>query len=130
MKIKYIAPAYRRTRIYIAGPYTAPDPCINTNVALKMADTLWELGYAPFVPHLCHFWHTMSPHPYEMWTEYVAEFLSSCDAVLRIPGDSTGSDKEVAYAKNLGIPVFYSLSTLQQEFPIQLIPVPHRSFQS
>ena len=106
-----------RKRIYVAGPYTRPDPCINTHVAIGAANQLWDMGYAPFIPHLSHFWHTVTPKPYEQWLDYDNQFLPVCDAVLRLPGESSGADKETAFADNLGIPVFNSLDELMKAMP-------------
>jgi nucleoside 2-deoxyribosyltransferase len=98
--------------IYIAGPYTTPDPCINTHNAIKMADHVLELGGVPFVPHLFHFWHTISPKPYETWMEMDLEFLNACDALFRIPGESPGANREVQEAFDRKIPVILTESGL------------------
>ena len=39
--------------------------------------------------------------------------LAHCDAVLRLPGESTGADQDVAIARRRGLPVYYRL----QEIP-------------
>lgn len=106
----------RRPRVYVAGPYTRPDPCENTRRAIDVGNALWDRGYAPFIPHLSHFWHTVTPRPYSMWTEYDLQFLPVCDALLRMPGESPGSDGEVEMAKRLGIPVFDSIEVLDAFF--------------
>ena len=107
----------RRTRVYIAGPYTRPDPCVNTNRAMAAWDLLWGLGFAPFCPHWSHYQHTHIPRPYEDWLAYDLEWLRTCDAVLRLPGESSGADKEVAEAVRLGIPVFLGWGDLANEMP-------------
>lgn len=107
-----------KKRIYIAGPYTKPDPCINTFNAIKAANTLMDKGYAPFIPHLSHFWHTVSPKPYEAWLDYDNQFLPVCDAVLRLPGESSSADKETAFAESLGIPVYHSIDELSEGIPV------------
>lgn len=38
--------------------------------------------------------------------------LERCDAVLRLPGESPGADREVHYAISLGKPVYYGLEEL------------------
>src|SRR5689334_9793045 len=96
--------------VYIAGPYTSPDPCENTNRAIKMADQLLARGFAPFVPHLSHFWHTVSPKPYQTWIDYDLEWVKRCDCVLRLCGESKGADGEVALAESIGIPVFETVA--------------------
>ncbi|RPI64256.1 MAG: DUF1937 family protein [Planctomycetaceae bacterium] len=102
-------------KIYVAGPYTKYDVAINVRNAVKMADKLARRGHTPFVPHLTHFWHIISPHTYEFWLEQDLEWLSVCDALIRLPGESDGADKEVAYAVEHGIPVFYRLSDVPEE---------------
>jgi hypothetical protein len=96
----------RRTRVYIAGPYTRPDPEANTRRAMHHWLALWNQGYAPFCPHWSHFQHAETPIPYAAWMAFDLEWLRVCDAVLRLPGESPGADRECAEARRLGIPVF------------------------
>ena len=96
-------------KVYVAGPYTKPDPCINTYEAVKVGDELVALGHTPYIPHLSHFWHTMSPKAYDWWLKYDLEWLDVCDIVLRLPGKSPGADKEVEFAETHGIPVVHSV---------------------
>ncbi len=35
--------------------------------------------------------------------------LAHCDAVLRLPGASTGADQDVAIARERGLPVYFRL---------------------
>lgn len=99
-------------KVYVAGPYTKPDPCVNTHNAIRAAEELWDAGFVPFVPHLTHLWHTVSPRPYEDWLAYDLHWLQGCDALLRLPGESSGADKEVAYARTRGIRVVHSIAEL------------------
>jgi hypothetical protein len=108
----------RKIRVYVAGPYTRPDPCANTHRAVHVGQKLWDGGYAPFVPHLTHFWHTMIPNPYESWLAFDIEWLHACDVMLRLDGESSGADKEEEEAKKSGIPVVRSLKELRERFPI------------
>jgi hypothetical protein len=41
-----------------------------------------------------------------------ARLLVHCDAVLRLPGDSTGADQDVAIARERGLPVYYELDEI------------------
>ena len=100
------------TLVYIAGPYTNPDPCQNTHRAVAMGNVVWDAGFVPVIPHLTHFWHTMTPKPYADWLEYDLAVMRRCDAVLRIPGASSGADAEVKDATARGIPVFDRLGDL------------------
>ena len=103
-------------KVYVAGPYTKGDVAINVNNAIAAANVLADLGYAPFVPHLGHHWDMMFPRPYEFWLELNYQYLACCDAVLRIPGESSGADSEVLFGQRLGIPVFHSIDELKVHF--------------
>lgn len=96
--------------VYIAGPYSTGDQAVNTRNAIQTANILFDLGIIPFVPHLTHFWHFMSPRPYEDWMVIDFEWVTRCDCLLRLPGASSGADREVALAEKNAIPVFHSVS--------------------
>lgn len=99
-------------RVYVAGPYTQGDPEQNTRAAIAAGDTLLAHGFAPYVPHMSHFWHQQHPHEYETWMQLDLAWLSVCEAVLRLPGDSPGADREVEFARAHNIPVYYGISEL------------------
>jgi hypothetical protein len=103
-------------KIYIAGPYTQGDVALNVHTAFATANKLADLGFAPFVPHSTHFWHMMFERPYTFWLDLDNEFLPCCNAVLRIPGPSSGADKEVKLAESLGIPVFFEINDIVRHF--------------
>jgi hypothetical protein len=100
--------------VYIAGPYSQPDPVLNTRAAIDWAEQVAKLAAVPVVPHLSHLWHLISPHDYEWWLAYDLAILARCDALLRIPGNSPGADREVEWAGEHGIPVARSLSWLHR----------------
>lgn len=50
--------------------------------------------------------------PYEDWYEQDLAWVAVSNAVLRLPGESTGADKEVEFATANGIPVFHDLKEL------------------
>lgn len=91
--------------VYVAGPYSQPDPAANTHRIVKVADALLDAGFVPIVPHLSLAWQLVSPKPYETWLAYDRHLLARCDAVLRIPGYSIGATDETRHAETLGIPV-------------------------
>ncbi len=101
-----------RLKVYIAAPYTAGDPCVNTHAAIEAGDELLSAGLAPWVPHLSHFWHTMHPHPWEEWIELDLAWLPAADALLRLPGESKGADREAGVAFDCGIPIFYTVQAV------------------
>ena len=102
-------------KIYIASPYTKGDKDRNTYVQILAADVLACYGFVPYAPLLNHFWHGYFPHDYDFWLRLDLEWLPMCDALLRLPGESEGADKEVARAIELHKPVFYSLIELLTE---------------
>lgn len=101
-----------KIKVYVAGPYTKPNPAENTQKAIKVGSELLEKGFAPYVPHLTLLWDTVDPQPYETWIEYDFEWLAVCDVLLRLPGESSGADREIAFARGRGIPVVYTIEDL------------------
>lgn len=101
-----------RLKIYISAPYTKGDVALNVRRAIKAADELLEKGHYPYIPHLTHFWHLVSPHDWDVWLEIDLAYLPSCDAVLRLDGESKGADIEVGAAEQSGIPIYYSLEEI------------------
>lgn len=102
--------------VFIAGPYTKPDPDFNTVLAMDKWHILYHKGCVPICPHLSHFLHIHGQKDekkeisYEEWCAYDIELLKECDALYRFPGESPGADKEVEFAKGLGMPVFTSIA--------------------
>lgn len=99
-------------KVYISGPYTLGDVAINVRNAIEAGDRLIKEGFIPYLPHLTHFWHLISPHLYEEWLILDLQWIGVCDAVLRLPGESAGADREVDYANNLSIPIFFNFEDL------------------
>jgi hypothetical protein len=104
-----------KLKVYIAGPYSKGDVEANVRVAIDHANILLSFGYAPYVPHLNHFWNSVHKHSYEDWMALDLEFLRTCHALLRIPGKSPGADREVEEARKLGIQVYRGLEELLTE---------------
>ena len=101
--------------VYVAGPYTRPDPVENSHLTIKAADELIADGVVtPVVPHLTLMWHLVSPKPLEFWYAYDLAMLARCDAVFRLPGESTGADREVEFAAGLSKPVFDDKAALYE----------------
>ena len=102
----------QRTWVYVAGPYSGGDTVVNIQAAVSAANLLWEAGLFPYIPHLTHLWHLITPKPYPEWLALDLQPLKKCDAVLRLPGESSGADKECKFAKALGIPVYTNMTAL------------------
>lgn len=96
-----------KKKIYVAGAYTHGDVAINVKKAIELGDALADLGYAPYIPHLSHFWHMLHPREVEFWYEHDLEWLAVCDAivVLEPEVESRGVKREIEFAEGMGIPL-------------------------
>ena len=101
--------------IYVAAPFSEPDPVANTKHAIRIADALLQAGFTPLVPHLTMLWDIVSPKSYEEWLDYDRELLARCDAVLRVPGYSVGATRETKLANWLDIPVIRPSSASSED---------------
>lgn len=102
------------TRIYVAGPITKGNQFVNVRNGMEVWAQLLRLGFAPFCPHLSALFEIagLVELDLDQWLEYDFAWIDVCDALLRMPGESTGADREVEYARKRGIPVFYSLEEI------------------
>lgn len=106
-----------RTRVYVSGPYSS-DPEVGTALAVAAGQTLLDAGYAPIVPHLTHYWHTQhQENDYEAWMAMDFAHVAAAHAVLRLPCESSGADREVELAYDLSIPVYYETAALLRNVP-------------
>ena len=116
-----------RSRVYVAGPISIGDVRENIERGIRMGETLSVLGYAPFVPHYDLLWDKESVAGtlnYEVYLERDFSFITTCQALLRLDGESKGADREVAWAHAVGVPVFYTLPSLMDSvLPIQFVEV-------
>ena len=103
--------------VYIASPYTKGDVAQNVRVQLDIADRLMDLGYCPIVPLFCHFQHLHRHRPYSDWMKIDLKKIELADILLRLPGESSGADREVEHAKALGVPVAYDVEYIIERFP-------------
>lgn len=103
-------------RVYIASPYTKGDVAVNVKTQMDIANELIELGYAPFVPLYSHFQHMAHPRPYEDWIALDLEWLKTCHALIRLPGESLGADNEVKFAEELCLDVFDNVSEMDDYY--------------
>jgi len=111
--------------VYVAGaitPYPSEHPVIgflsNIRRGQRMAKDLLLKGYSPFCPFL-DFMYFLHLREGENITEKQIKDLSmawleKCEAVLVLPRyrKSMGTKAEIERAKELGIPVFYSVEDL------------------
>lgn len=109
--------------VYVAGPLSKPSELDNIRAAVVWGDRVLDAGFVPLIPHLDALWHLISSRPYETWLAWCLAWVERCDAVLRIPGASAGADREVAHARDVGIPVFYAGDHLEGDGLDQLVRI-------
>lgn len=117
-------------RVYIAGPFTGPDSItvfdnMRRGIRLCVHVLTSCQGWAPFCPWL-DFLFILLLRPPEILTlqdcyEYSLAWLEVSDVLLVLPGyeNSKGTCREIARAKDLKIPVYYSLQEFRDAVDIQ-----------
>lgn len=91
--------------VYVAGPITAdPFGCVRT--ANAVFTDLRALGLVPFLPQLSVLAEMVEHRPYDDWLAYDFDVIRHCAALVRLPGDSPGADREMEHAWSLGLRVF------------------------
>lgn len=101
---------YERARIsrpwiFVSGPM-GKEPYLGPRRAMQFAAQLWHVGWHPFIPHLCSIWEMVQGELESGnldgvggWLDYDFSAMSRCDAQTRLPGASSGSDRETALAQ-------------------------------
>lgn len=108
--------------ILIAGPYRSgtggdPDAIARNLERLEAAAApIYALGHVPMIGEwvalpILRGIDTASGDGDVMY-ETARRLLQHCDAVLRLPGESSGADTDVAIARERGIPVYTDLSEI------------------
>lgn len=120
-----------RKLIYVAGPISKGDITHNVARAEDAMLVLMKAGFSVINPMLTC-WagaaRAMADHPQRIvvgpeaaghggfrdlthaeWIANCLPMVNVADAVLRLPGESTGADQECAYARHIGIPVYHTV---------------------
>lgn len=98
--------------IYVAGPISLGDQPVNIRQGIDAGLELLRRGFAPYIPHLDFLLRLIDPIPWERCLQWDEQWILKCDALLRLPGESKGADREVVFALQHGIPVYYSIEAL------------------
>lgn len=113
-------------RVYVAGKYSDNNilGCLgNIGRGIQLCKDLFLMGYAPFCPWLDHQYvlHMTSEEKtglsVSMFHEYSITWLDASDCILVIPDrieSSNGVQKEISRAKELGLPIFYTVEGLNE----------------
>lgn len=119
--------------ILIAGPYrfgTGDDPAKMAANLRRLEEVSWPLFRAGHLPMIGEWvampvWHAAGgQRPGDDLYEQIfhpaaARLLALCEAVLRLPGASTGADNDVRIATERGVPVYYRLEDVPGCSPLQ-----------
>jgi len=113
--------------ILIAGPYrsgTDDEPerlAANLQYLESMALPIFVAGHIPMIGEWVALPVMRAAHSVvgdltssTILTPTAERLLQHCDAVLRLPGESTGADNDVRIANARGIPVYHSI----EEVPV------------
>ena len=112
--------------IYLASPYSHPDPAVRDerfHAVCRAAAALLRAGHAVLSP-IAHS-HALARHglptEWSFWSRYDLEMLARCDqvVVLMLPGwqESAGVREEIRIARELGKPVRYVAPDLANVSP-------------
>jgi hypothetical protein len=112
--------------ILIAGPYrsgTDGDPQLIARNLARLEGAAWPIFRSGHIPMIGE-WVALpvlrgagasgleDPLAEEIMYPTAQRLLEHCDAVLRLPGESTGADQDVAIARERGLPVFDRLDEI------------------
>jgi len=110
-----------RKRIYVAGPYSADNVIQileNIRIGQRVSVEVLLAGFAPFCPWLDYQFQLML-RPGEKLTvhdyyEYSMAWVDVSHAMLVLPGweHSTGTLAEIERAKEVNIPIYYSMEEM------------------
>ncbi|WP_243707560.1 DUF4406 domain-containing protein [Micromonospora sp. KC606] len=110
--------------ILIAGPYrsgTGDHPDLLAANLRRLEEAAWPIFQAGHVPMIGE-WVALpvlrgagadgvnDPIAQDVLYPTAERLLQHCDAVLRLPGASTGADQDVAIARERGLPVYYDVA--------------------
>lgn len=103
--------------IYVAGKFRGADGWSltgNVRLAEALAFEIAKTGAVPVCPHSMYvsFDRTLND---QYWLEATLALLSRCDAILMCPSweVSEGARGEHAFAKRVGMPIFYNVPEMQ-----------------
>ena len=111
--------------VLIAGPYrsgTGDDPVKMAANLARLEEAAWPIFAAGHIPIIGE-WVALpvvrsagatvfDPLAEQVMYPTAQRLLEHCDAVLRLPGESTGADQDVAIAQRLALPVYYRVEDI------------------
>lgn len=118
-----VIPMTRPLLILIAGPYrsgTGGDAALIAQNLARLEEAsgpIFRLGHVPMIGEwvalpILRTLDTAEAGEGDVMYETAHRLLQHCDAVLRLPGESSGADKDVEIAQERGLPVYRSLEEI------------------
>ena len=107
--------------IYVSGPYsedTEEQILFNVNQAIFYGIEIMRKGHNVIVPHLSHYMEKQAQEfaggfSWDRWMAQDLALLEKCDAFFFV-GPSKGACVELERAKELGLPIYYSLDEVEE----------------
>lgn len=93
-------------RVYVAGAISKGDLMVNIRRAVDAGAKIIDAGHEAFVPHMSCYFNIIHPFHYERWMTWDFAWIEVCHALVRIPGESSGADREMVFARDHNIPVY------------------------
>lgn len=120
-----VIPMTKPLLILIAGPYrsgTNGDPALIARNLARLEEAsgpIFRLGHVPMIGEwvalpILRTLDAADVADGDVMYETARRLLQHCDAVLRLPGESSGADKDVEIAQERGLPVYRSLAEIPQ----------------
>lgn len=105
-----------RLRIYVAGPFSNPDEGeVRSNISLAECHGEWiaEMGHFVHVPHAATgFMHDPDDPRYEYFMDLSFSIIDAWADALFVIDRSPGTDREIEFAAERGIPVYWNLADI------------------
>jgi hypothetical protein len=111
--VVYIAGPFRSASFYVEGQQDSWGIMQNVMAAASLSLGVWRLGAVGLCPHMNTFCF-QNAAPDDVWLDGDLALLAKCEAVLMTDDwqRSSGARAEETFARERGIPVFYSLGQL------------------
>lgn len=114
---------HKKPLCYLSSPYSLGNQGYNLRFHMDTWHALFGEGYVtPIAPLWSHFQDMIHPMDGELWMDFDFELIRHCDALIRLDArneaqgyvqrESKGCDREVEFARSLGIPTFMHIDQL------------------
>lgn len=110
-----------RPVVYLSTPMRKGRWTDNVRVASFVAAELMKLGFGVINPIGSWLPDLVVPLDADTWINNDFALIQRCDAVFRIEGESEGADKECMFAKENGIPIYFTIENIKDTFLDELL---------